>query len=1005
MKAEVGYSSILPLLFLYFSFLPISISQTTTDKQILLQIKHDWRNPPALATWRNSSISHCNWTGIQCGTDGSVTGIVLSNQNINDAVPSSICNLKNLSILDLSYNNLPGMFPTVVYNCTNLKYLDLTWNRFVGEIPIDIYRLPSGLTDLKLSFNNFTGDIPATIGQLKSIQSLWLDYNLFNGTIPGAFGNLTQLQTLTLAYNPFSPGVIPVELGNLSKLRFLWMTQANLQGQIPDSFQNLFEMRQLDLADNSLIGTIPPGIWSLKNLEKVYLYYNNLSGPISFNGSFEAQYLAEIDLSINFINGSIPEVFCSLQNLTILFMYNNMLTGEIPQCIGRLPLLTEIHLFYNYLSGPLPPDLGKHSSLYSLRVFDNMLTGELPEGLCSNGNLTLFDVSNNFLIGELPESLGNCNTLQRIKIDGNSFSGEVPSGLWTANLSTVTMSKNNLTGMLPNRFATNITILDLRKNQFYGEIPGGIGSLPNLQTLILSENQLSGWIPDTVFSLESLTVLNLSYNQITGEIPANISKLSTIQSLSFAGNKISGLIPDSLLGLKSLITLDLSKNIITGSIPAVIGKMQALTSLDLSINSLSGNIPSEIGNLKLVFLNLSYNMLSGSIPMPLDQRMFSNSFLSNPSLCTTNNFVNASSCSNNSSGYHRILLAIIISIVISLVIIVSCGVYIRKRIYKRNKNDHTTWNFMPLQQVNFTETMILRELTEENVIGGGGAGKVYKVSIHNNEQEKGKEYVAVKMIYSSERLGSQHEKEFESEVKILGSIRHRNIVKLLCYISSADTKLLVYEYMANGSLHWWLHGRTEVNGAIKLGVIDWPMRLRIAIDVAKGLSYMHHECKPAIIHRDLKSSNILLDSEFQARIADFGLAKSLIQAGEAETASGVAGTFGYFAPEYARTRKVNEKVDVYSFGVVLLELTTGKRPTEGGEHGNLADWAWYHLQENNDFNGAIDENLRLKPEHLRQIVTVFKLAVMCTSPLPQSRPSMKEVIQLLQDCEQLPLDF
>jgi serine/threonine protein kinase len=208
--------------------------------------------------------------------------------------------------------------------------------------------------------------------------------------------------------------------------------------------------------------------------------------------------------------------------------------------------------------------------------------------------------------------------------------------------------------------------------------------------------------------------------------------------------------------------------------------------------------------------------------------------------------------------------------------------------------DLITWNLTSFQRLNFTKFDILSGLTENNVIGSGGSGTVYRVAINPSL-----DFVAVKKIWNSQKLEQKHEKEFLAEVEILSLIRHSNIVKLLCYISSDNSKLLVYEYLENRSLDLWLHrksGASTVLGSVHNDVLDWPKRMKIAVGAAQGLSYMHHDYSPPIVHRDLKSSNILLDSEFNAKIADFGLAKMMIKQGESATMSAVVGSFGYMAP-------------------------------------------------------------------------------------------------------------
>ncbi|PUZ74952.1 hypothetical protein GQ55_1G107900 [Panicum hallii var. hallii] len=317
------------------------------------------------------------------------------------------------------------------------------------------------------------------------------------------------------------------------------------------------------------------------------------------------------------------------------------------------------------------------------------------------------------------------------------------------------------------------------------------------------------------------------------------------------------------------------------------------------------------------------------------------------------------------------------------------------------------WRITAFQALNFDAADLRRGLTELNLVGSGGSGHVYRVT-YSNRHDSSTGVVAVKVIRSDgsspdERL----ELEFESEASILCNVRHSNIVRLLCCLSGSECKLLVYDYMDNGSLDRWLHGdyvlRTAHPAATARPVLrrvplDWPTRLIAAVGAAQGLCHMHHGCSPPIIHRDVKTSNILLDSEFRAKVADFGLARMLEKAGEPNTMSWVVGSFGYMAPEYAYTRKVNEKVDVFGFGVVLLELTTGKKANDGGEHGSLAEWAGYHYRSGSILD-ATDICIRYAG-YTDEIETVFRLGVRCTGSSPLSRPTMKDVLHILLRCSE-----
>jgi len=238
--------------------------------------------------------------------------------------------------------------------------------------------------------------------------------------------------------------------------------------------------------------------------------------------------------------------------------------------------------------------------------------------------------------------------------------------------------------------------------------------------------------------------------------------------------------------------------------------------------------------------------------------------------------------------------------------------------------------------------------------------------------------------------GSSHDHGFSAEIQTLGRIRHRHIVRLLGFCSNNETNLLVYEYMPNGSLGEMLHGK-------KGGHLHWDTRYNIAIEAAKGLCYLHHDCSPLILHRDVKSNNILLDSNFEAHVADFGLAKFLQDSGASECMSAIAGSYGYIAPEYAYTLKVDEKSDVYSFGVVLLELVTGRKPVgEFGDGVDIVQWAKMMTDSSKEqVMKILDPRLSTVPLH--EVMHVFYVALLCTEEQSVQRPTMREVLQILSE--------
>ncbi|XP_062148733.1 receptor-like protein kinase HSL1 [Alnus glutinosa] len=966
-------SFLLLLLLLLFSHANFELNDQ--EQAVLLNLKKHWQNPQTLGHWTPSnSSSHCSWPEINC-TDGSVTRLSLQNMNITGTVPPFMCDLKNLTTLDLSFNYITSNeFPRALYKCSNLQYLDLSQNYFAGTVPDDIH-LMAQLRLLNLGANSFSGNIPASIGQLTELRSLHLFACQFNDYFPPEIGNLSNLERLELAYiTTIMPARFPSEFTKLKKLKYLWVTGSNLVGEIPNTIGEMAALEHLDLSRNNLSGKIPGGLFLLKNLRIVYLYKNKLSGEIP--RMVEALNINVVDLSENNLTGTIPDDFGRLTKLSGLALFINQLSGKIPDSIGRLPGLINFNLFSNNLSGALPPDLGRYSILKEFQVSSNKLIGQLPQHLGDNGKLVGVVAFNNDISGELPQSLGNCNNLIIFRVHNNRFSGNVPSGLWTLlNLSILMLSNNFFTGELPERLSWNLSRLEISHNKFSGKIPARVSSWRNLVYLDASNNLLNGTIPRELTTLPLLITLFLDQNRLSGSLPSDF------------------------LSWKSLNMLNLSRNSISGQIPEAFGSLPGLTVLDLSENQLFGEIPRELGLLKLTSLNLSSNRLTGRIPSEFENDAYVSSFLNNPRLCAnwpSQNIAKCNSKNQNSSKNSFQLLAWIIGLVIAILLGLLASFFMVAKYMKRKHGLDLTWELTSFQRLNFTESDILSGIRENNMIGSGGSGKVYRVAVNPSS-----DIVAVKRIWNKKKLEQKLEKEFLTEVKILSSIRHSNIVKLLCCISSDNSKLLVYEYLENRSLDLWLHRKSSrastISGSVQHVILDWPKRFQVAVGAARGLSYMHHDCSPPIVHRDVKSSNILLDSEFNAKIADFGLA--LIKQGESATMSDVAGSFGYMAPEYARTRRVNEKIDVYSFGVILLELATGRKACDGDEHISLAEWAWRQFQEGGPIVDALDEEVK-ELCYLDEMCYVFELGIICTVTLPSTRPSMKEVLKVLLRCNQ-----
>ncbi|KAM7505315.1 hypothetical protein LguiB_004219 [Lonicera macranthoides] len=954
-----------------------------------------WTLPPDNATKSSPQskkiLSPCSWHGVSC-IEGSVIRLNLSMTGLKGTLYNfSFSSFPNLTYIDLGLNELNGTIPPEIGTLSKLKYLDLSYNLFSGIIPSEICLLRN-LETLHLGENQLIGPIPREIGQLNSLSELALSKNFLEGPIPSSMGNLRNLSFLYLYENNLL-GSIPPEMGNLVNLLEVCMDSNNLTGQIPSTFGKLSNLTVLYLFKNQLLGPIPPEIGTLNSLEYLSIHTNNLTSSIPPSlGSLSS--LSLLHLHTNRLSGPIPEELGNLESITRLDLSQNRLSGSIPTSLGKLKNLEILFLRNNNLSGPIPQELG-NLKLVVLQIDENQLSGSLPDQICHSGKLVNLTVNNNQLTGHIPKSFKNCPSLFRVRFDGNKLTGNISEAFGVyPKLQFMDISNNEFYGEISDNWSRckQLTKLAITKNNLTGSIPVALRNATQLRELYLSSNHLVGEIPKEFGKLKYLLKLFLNDNQLSGSVPRELGSLRELLYLDLSANRLSGSIPGVLGDCSHLIHLNLSRNEFGGEIPIQITKLVQLSELDLSRNSFSGVIPSQFGILEsnLVYIDISYNELEGPLP---NNKAFMDASIKelrgNRGLC--GNVTGLQPCENpingsmhNQNKSNKLTLIIVLPLLGALLLLVAfIGLLItyerrkRKMEAKNASKEDEDLFLMPAYDGRVVYDEIVTSTKDFDVqycIGKGGSGSVYKALLPSGN------IVAVKKLHSISDMIDR--KSFINEVRALTELKHQNIVKLYGFCSHAQHSFLIYEYLEKGSLTSILSNDREAKE------LDWTKRINLIKGVAHALCYMHHDCATPIVHRDISSKNILLDSGYEANVSDFGTAKFLKP--DSSNWSALAGTCGYVAPEFAYTMNVTEKCDVYSFGVLALEVIKGKHP------GDLIDTILSSPTERIQLNDVVDQRLPFFSLGIEEVVvSIIIMAKACLHANPQSRPTMYIVSQFL----------
>lgn len=794
------------------------------------------------------------------------------------------------------------------------------------------------VTSLNLASKSLTGTLPSDLNSLSQLTTLSLQSNSLTGAFP-SLANLTMLQTAFLGSNNFSsiPDGCFVGLTSLQKLSLT--ENINLKPwKLPTDFTQSSNLVELDLGQTNLIGSLPDIFVPLVSLQNLRLSYNNLTGdlPNSFSGSGIVNLWLNNQNDGSGFTGSI-DLLASMSHLAQVWFQKNKFTGSIPD-LSNCTNLFDLQLRDNQLTGVVPSSLMSLSSLANVSLDNNKLQGPLPS--FGKGVKVTLDKGINSFCKSTP---GPCDPRVSTLLDiaagfgyplslANSWKGNDPCDDWTF----VVCSGGKI-----------ITV-NLPKQNLNGTISPAFGNLTDLRNLYLNGNNLTGSIPGSLTGLTQLEVLDVSDNNLSGEIP----KFSGKVRFKSAGNVLLG--KSGADGGSGTAPPTDSSGGPSGSPSGKVGG-----------SSLSPGWIAGIAVIAVFFVAVVLFVFCKCYAKNRRHTKFGR--VNNPENGKNDVKIDVMSNVSNSNGYGGVPSEL------------------------QSQGSERSDNLQVFEGGNVTISIqVLRQVTgnfsEDNILGRGGFGVVYKGELHDGTK------IAVKRM-ESVAVGTKGLNEFQAEIAVLTKVRHRHLVALLGYCINGNERLLVYEYMPQGTLTQHLFDWGE-NGCAPL---TWLQRVAIALDVARGVEYLHSLAQQSFIHRDLKPSNILLGDDMRAKVADFGLVKNAPD-GKYSVETRLAGTFGYLAPEYAATGRVTTKVDVYAFGVVLMELITGRRAlddTMPDERSHLVSWFRRVLVNKENIPKAIDQTLNPDEETMESIYKIAELAGHCTAREPYQRPDMGHAVNVL----------
>ncbi|XP_006300598.2 probable leucine-rich repeat receptor-like protein kinase At5g49770 [Capsella rubella] len=837
----------------------------------------------------------------------------------------------------------------------------------------------SRITALGLSTMGLKGRLSGDIGELAELRSLDLSFNPgLTGSLTSRLGDLQKLNILILAGCGFT-GSIPNELGYLKDLSFLALNSNNFTGKIPASLGNLTKVYWLDLADNQLTGPIPissgssPGLDLLLKAKHFHFNKNQLSGTIPPKLFSSEMILIHVLFDGNQFTGSIPSTLGLVQTLEVLRLDRNTLTGKVPENLSNLTNIIELNLAHNKLVGSLP-NLSDMKSMNYVDLSNNSFDpSESPLWFSTLPSLTTLVMEYGSLQGPLPNKLFGFPQLQQVKLKKNAFNGTLSLGDTVGpQLQLVDLQDNDISSVTLSSGYTNTLIL--------------VGN--PVCTTALSNTNYCQIQQQQVKRIYSTSLANCGGKSCPSD--QKVSPQSCECAYPYEGTLyFRGPMFRDLSNVNTYHSLEMSLWVKLGLTPGSVSLQNPFFNNDDYLQIQLALFPStgkyfnrsEVQRIGFDLSNQTYK------PPPLFGPYY---FIASPYTFPAEG--------NGHSLSSRMVTGIITGCSALVLCLVALGIY---AMWQKRRAEQAIGLSRPfvswassgkdsggapqLKGARWFSYEELKKITNNfsvsSELGYGGYGKVYKGMLQDGQM------LAIKRAQQGSTQGGL---EFKTEIELLSRVHHKNLVGLVGFCFEQGEQILVYEYMSNGSLKDSLTGRSGIS-------LDWRRRLRVALGSARGLAYLHELADPPIIHRDVKSTNILLDENLTAKVADFGLSKLVSDCTKGHVSTQVKGTLGYLDPEYYTTQKLTEKSDVYSFGVVMMELITAKQPIEKGKYivreiklvMNKSDDEYYGLRD------KMDRSLR-DAGALPELGRYMELALKCVDETASERPTMSEVVKEIE---------